>query len=62
MRNNVEDVVKEDYGMEYFDFTMQQLRIDDQGESAARDPSAVIDVRKPYNQFWSNSPVMYVLL
>ncbi|XP_035665435.1 D-beta-hydroxybutyrate dehydrogenase, mitochondrial-like [Branchiostoma floridae] len=43
MRNNAEYVVKEDYGMEYFDFTMKQLRIDDQGESAARDPSAVID-------------------
>ncbi|XP_078612628.1 D-beta-hydroxybutyrate dehydrogenase, mitochondrial-like isoform X1 [Branchiostoma floridae x Branchiostoma japonicum] len=43
IRNNAEDVVKEDYGMDYFDFKMEQLLIDDQGEGAAMDPTAVID-------------------
>eukprot|EP00058_Branchiostoma_floridae_P007715 XP_002593203.1 hypothetical protein BRAFLDRAFT_72719 [Branchiostoma floridae] len=43
MRNNAEDVVKEDYGMEYFDFKMEQLRLFAHGEGASRDPTAVID-------------------
>ncbi|XP_078612634.1 D-beta-hydroxybutyrate dehydrogenase, mitochondrial-like isoform X2 [Branchiostoma floridae x Branchiostoma japonicum] len=43
LRNNVEDVVKEDYGMEYFDLEVKQLRIDHQGEGASRDPTAVIE-------------------
>ncbi|XP_035692462.1 D-beta-hydroxybutyrate dehydrogenase, mitochondrial-like [Branchiostoma floridae] len=41
--NNVEDVVKEDYGMEYFDLEVKQLKIDHQGEGASRDPTAVIE-------------------
>ncbi|KAI8514184.1 hypothetical protein Bbelb_085080 [Branchiostoma belcheri] len=41
LRNNIEEVVKEDYGMEYFDFKTAELRtLDDEG---ATDPSPVID-------------------
>ncbi|XP_035693471.1 D-beta-hydroxybutyrate dehydrogenase, mitochondrial-like [Branchiostoma floridae] len=43
LRNNVEEAVKEDYGMEYFDFKMEQMRswltVDIQG----KDPNPVID-------------------
>ncbi|XP_078612636.1 D-beta-hydroxybutyrate dehydrogenase, mitochondrial-like [Branchiostoma floridae x Branchiostoma japonicum] len=41
MQNNMEDVVMEDYGMEYFDFTMEQLRLE--GEEEANDPTTVIE-------------------
>jgi len=40
----VEDVVKEDYGMEYFDFKMEQRRLYAH-EGHARVPTAVINVR-----------------
>ncbi|XP_078612632.1 D-beta-hydroxybutyrate dehydrogenase, mitochondrial-like [Branchiostoma floridae x Branchiostoma japonicum] len=43
LRNNVEEAVKEDYSMEYFDFKMEQMRswltVDIQG----KDPTPVID-------------------
>ncbi|XP_066266315.1 D-beta-hydroxybutyrate dehydrogenase, mitochondrial-like [Branchiostoma lanceolatum] len=41
LRNGMEEVVKEDYGMEYFDFKMEQLRVE--GEDEANDATAVID-------------------
>ncbi|CAH1245316.1 BDH1 [Branchiostoma lanceolatum] len=43
LRNNMEEVVREDYGMEYFDLKMEQLRMYVHGNGAARDPTAVID-------------------
>ncbi|XP_078612638.1 D-beta-hydroxybutyrate dehydrogenase, mitochondrial-like [Branchiostoma floridae x Branchiostoma japonicum] len=43
LRNNVEDVVKEDYGIEYFDFKMEQLRLYAHGEGHTRNPTAVIE-------------------
>ncbi|KAI8511206.1 hypothetical protein Bbelb_103060 [Branchiostoma belcheri] len=44
LRNNLEDVVMEDYGEEYFDFKMEQLRSYAHGDLAATDPTPVIDV------------------
>ncbi|CAH1245318.1 BDH1 [Branchiostoma lanceolatum] len=41
LRNGMEEVVKEDYGMEYFDFKMEQLRVE--GDDEANDATAVID-------------------
>ncbi|XP_019623107.1 PREDICTED: D-beta-hydroxybutyrate dehydrogenase, mitochondrial-like [Branchiostoma belcheri] len=44
LRSNIEDVVMEDYGKEYFDFKMEQLRSYAHGDLAATDPTPVIDV------------------
>ncbi|XP_078695098.1 D-beta-hydroxybutyrate dehydrogenase, mitochondrial-like [Branchiostoma floridae x Branchiostoma belcheri] len=41
LRTNMEEAVKKDYGMEYFDFKMEQLRVE--GENEEKDPTAVID-------------------
>ncbi|KAI8495124.1 hypothetical protein Bbelb_271100 [Branchiostoma belcheri] len=44
LRNSVEDVVMEDYGKEYFDFKMEQLRSYANSDKVATDPAPVIDV------------------
>ncbi|XP_019616127.1 PREDICTED: D-beta-hydroxybutyrate dehydrogenase, mitochondrial-like [Branchiostoma belcheri] len=41
LRTNMEEAVKKDYGMEYFDFKMEQLRVESENEE--KDPTAVID-------------------
>ncbi|XP_078689227.1 D-beta-hydroxybutyrate dehydrogenase, mitochondrial-like [Branchiostoma floridae x Branchiostoma belcheri] len=43
LRNNMEEVVKEDYGLEYFNFRMGQIEAGHSDSSHAKDAGAVID-------------------
>ncbi|XP_078695217.1 D-beta-hydroxybutyrate dehydrogenase, mitochondrial-like [Branchiostoma floridae x Branchiostoma belcheri] len=46
LRDNMEESVKEDYGMEYFDFKMEQMKARITTDPRGRDATPVIDVSK----------------
>ncbi|CAH1245314.1 BDH1 [Branchiostoma lanceolatum] len=43
LRNNMDEAAKEDYGMEYFDFIMEQIRSWLTSGGQAKDPTPIID-------------------